>query len=89
MFKTTFSVAVLASHAAANLASYRYNVFIDPSTANLYEAIDNGIIDVEEYWQIRLAIEAGLIDEAEVADIAQNREVRYQIRHKIRNEALM
>merc|ERR1739844_224366 len=66
MFKTTFSIAVLASLAAAGPT-------LDAATAaQIQEAIDAGHIDDEEAAQIHEAVDAGLIDHAEVADLVQD-----------------
>merc|ERR1739844_444818 len=79
MFKTTFSVAVLASHASASISAIiaRHEAQMAkiqdaPVEAQIQEAIDEGLIDATDAAQIHEAVDAGLIDDAEVADIIED-----------------
>ena len=73
MFKTTFSVAVLASLAAAGPT-------LDAAdAAQIQEAIDAGLIDESEAAQIYEAVDAGLIDDAAAVGLAQDAAVAGQI----------
>merc|ERR1739844_61772 len=90
MFKTTFSVAVLASHASASISAIiaRHEAQLAkiqdaPVEAQIQEAIDEGLIDATDAAQIHEAVDAGLIDDAEVADIVQDAAVENQIEEAI------
>merc|ERR1711934_1088666 len=82
MFKTTFSVAVLASHAAASISAIIAEHGA-PTEAQIQKAIDEGLIDATDAAQIHEAVDAGLIDDAEVADIVQDAAVENKIEEAI------
>merc|ERR1739846_238920 len=90
MFKTTFSVAVLASHAAASISAIMEwhdwqmaKIQDAPVEAQIQEAIDDSLIDATDAAQIHEAVDAGLIDDAEVADIVQDAAVENKIEEAI------
>ena len=92
MFKTTFSVAVLASHAAASISAIiaRHEAQLAkiqdaPVEAQIQEAIDEGLIDATDAAQIHEAVDAGLIDHAEVADLVQDATAVGQIKDLLRD----